>query len=125
MTDLVFGTPILLKPYIGDAKALAERRDNIWLAGGVREFERGVKSPNRKVEVPVVDATRPTALNQTKTKSVAYQRKGEAFEKESENFGKIWRIYDESINKDFYTITLNNELLGKKIREWRRILGID
>jgi hypothetical protein len=125
MTDLVFGTPILLEPYIGNAKALAERRDNIWLAGGFKEFKKGVVSPNRKIEVPVVDALKPTALNQTKTKSVAYQRKGEVFEKESENFGKIWRIYDEHINKVFYPNTLSNELLGKRITEWRRLLGID
>ncbi len=79
MTDLVFGTPILLRPYIGDAKALAERRDQIWIAGGLREFRRGIKSQDRKVEIPVVDAAKPTALNQTKTKSVAYQRKGDVF----------------------------------------------
>lgn len=125
MTDLVFGTPILLKPYIGDAKALAERRDQIWIAGGLREFKRGVKSPNRKVEIPVVEIVKPTALNQTKTKSVAYQRKVEVFEKESENFGKIWRIYDDSINQVFYPTTLSSQLLGKKISEWRRLLGID
>jgi hypothetical protein len=125
MTDLVFGTPILLEPYIGDAKALAERRDNIWMAGGLNGFKKGVVSPNRKIEVPIVDVMKPTALNQTKTKSVAYQRKGDVFEKESENFGKIWRIYDEYINNVFYPKTLENELLGKKIAEWRRLLGID
>ena len=125
MTDLVFGTPILLEPYIGDAKALAERRDKIWLAGGFKRFKKGEKSSHRKVEVPILDVARPAALNQTKTKSVAYQQKGEAFEKESENFGKIWRIYDEEINKSFYPTSLNNELLGRTIKEWRRLLGID
>jgi hypothetical protein len=125
MTDLVFGTPLLLEPYIGDAKALAERRDNIWLAGGFSGFKKGILSPHRKIEVPVVDMLKPTALNQTKTKSVAYQRKGEIFEKESENFGKIWRIYDERINTVFYSNTLSNELLGRKISEWRKLLGID
>jgi hypothetical protein len=125
MTDLVFGTPILLEPYIGDAKALAERRDNIWMAGGLNGFKKGIASPNRKIEVPVVDAMKPTALNQTKTKSVAYQRKGEVFEKESENFGKIWRIYDEHINNVFYSKTLENDLLDKKITKWRKLLGID
>lgn len=125
MTDLVFGTPILLEPYIGDAKTLAERRDDIWLAGGFKDFKKGRKSSRRKVELPILDVTKPTALNQTKTKSVAYQQKGEAFEKESENFGKIWRIYDEEINKSFYPKTLNNELLGRTIKEWRCTLGID
>ena len=125
MTNLVFGTPILLKPYIGDARKLAERRDHIWLAGGLREYQKGIKSSERKIETPVIDELKPTALNQTKTKSVAYQKKGTSFEKESENFGKIWRIYDEQINRVFYPSTLHNKLLGKTITEWRQLLGID
>jgi hypothetical protein len=55
MTNLVSGSPRLLLPYVGDAKALAERRDDVWKAGGGRQFAKGQVSPKRKVETPVVD----------------------------------------------------------------------
>ncbi len=122
MTKLISGTPKLLEPYIGNARALAQRRDNIWLAGGVREFNQGNVSAARRIELP---PTAEAALNKTKTKSVAYQLKGTVFEKESDNFGKIWRIYDSQINTIFYPKTLQNQVLGKSIAQWRNQLGID
>jgi hypothetical protein len=99
MTNLISGVPRLLAPYIGSAKALAERRDQIWLAGGLRQFMQGQVSPDRRIELPPATEA---ALNKTKTKSVAYQRKNGQFEKESENFGKVWRIYEPAINAEFY-----------------------
>jgi hypothetical protein len=72
-----------------------------------------------------VDPNNPTALNLTKTKSVAYQKKGGTWEKESQNFGKIWRIYDPTINEVFYPKVLKTQLLERTISAWRELLGID
>lgn len=122
MSKLIAGVPILLQPFIGNAKALAERRDQIWLAGGLRQFQQGLVSAKRQIETPPLEVA---ALNKTKTKSVAYQRNGAIFEKESENFGKIWRIYDPQINAIFYPQTLEQRILNKSIATWRKDLGID
>lgn len=114
LNKIISGSPLLLMPHVTDAKELARKRDTTWTKEGRRKIETigemGIKSPINKIR--------------NKSIGVQWNEKTSSWETESDNFGKIWRIYDESINIDFYSLAMRHLLDNRSIADWRNIFGL-
>ncbi|WP_293913164.1 hypothetical protein [Deinococcus sp.] len=128
MSKLISGSPIMYEPYICNARELAELRDKTWGAGGLKAFRKGLPFDSNRVRFASVDHLFESKVNNHNIKSSGYQSKIigglVVWEIETHNFGKIWRIYDEKINKIYKEKAFSNKLLGRTIKDWRRELGM-
>jgi len=111
---IISGSPLLLAPHIADAKELALKRDSAWHKEGVK-----------KVDIVTEDEIK-SAINKIRNKSVGMQwnDKLKVWEPESDNFSKIWRIYDDAINIDFYSKTMQYTINGRTIASWRTVFSL-
>lgn len=122
ISNLIYGSPILLSPLVYNALELAKRRDEVWVSGKKQTPDLGTK----KVETPDPDHVFTCPVNSHNVKSIGYQRssKDEEWEKESENFAKIYRFY-HSKTYELRDKVYQEELLGRPIIEWRNLLDLD
>jgi len=111
LDGVVSGSPKLLRIYTDDAMRLAEVRDKAW--ENIGEEDHRVINPTLSAGIP---------RSQMKTQVRAEQKKpnGE-WEADSDNFGKLHRLYDEQI-ATFETSVLDLRAAGKTLREWQAFI---
>jgi hypothetical protein len=109
LDGVVSGSPKLLRIYTDDAMRLADVRDKAWT--GIDD--------NHRVVHPVMSDEVPRSLMKTQVR--AEQRKNDQWEAESDNFGKIHRLYDEQITA-FEDSVLDLRAAGKTLKEWHAFI---
>ncbi len=108
LDGVVGGSPKFLQIFTGDAKQIADRRDEKWEA----------MSPpgSHRVVQPVNVPGTPRNLVQTLVRAEMKDQAG-TWKAESDNFGKIHRIAHPDIQA-FQEATLGLQAAGKSLRRW-------
>lgn len=113
LDGVVSGSPKILRIHTDDAKRLAELRDEKWETIGPEGSHRVVHPPNAPDTPRNLIQTKVLAEMRTLTDGVWGEWRAE-----SDNFGKIHRIYDEKV-KAFQDDVLTLRAAGKTLADWR------
>lgn len=112
LDGVVSGSPKLLRMYIDDAKRLAEIRDQAWTS-----IE---PAGSHRVVQPVNDPGTPRSLFKTQARGEMLRADGQ-WTKDSQNFGKLNRLYDDRLNR-FRDDVLSLPAAGKTLRDWQTFI---
>jgi hypothetical protein len=112
LDSVVSGSPILLRMHVDDAQRLAVVRDNRWT-------ETLPAGSHRVVEPENAPGTTRNLLK-TQTRGELLDAAGR-WRKDSDNFGKLHRLYDEQLEV-FRDTVLDLQVAGKSLQEWRRFI---
>jgi hypothetical protein len=107
LDGVVAGSPKLLRIHSDDAHRLADVRDAAWLAIG---------ADTHRVVHPENPSGTPRNLIQTLARGEMLR--GERWEKDSDNYGKLQRLYDPQI-KTFRDTVWSLTAAGRTLGEWR------
>jgi hypothetical protein len=110
LDGVVAGSPKLLRIYSDDAKRLASVRDTAW---------ESIDS-NHRVDQPLNPGGTPRNLLKTQARGEIF-RNGR-WEKDSDNFGKLDRLYDERLQR-FREDVWSLSAAGKTLKEWRAFIA--
>jgi hypothetical protein len=112
LDGIVSGRPKLLRIYVDDAQRLANGRDDAW----TRIDPLG----SHRVTQPENPAATPRSLLKTQAIAEMLDANG-SWRPESENFGKLERLYDPDI-QTFRDTTLELIAAGKTLGNWRSFI---
>jgi hypothetical protein len=109
LDGVVSGSPKLLRIYSDDAQRLAIVRDTAW--GAIDGQHRVVHPENAP----------GTARNLIRTQARGEMYHNGRWEKDSDNYGKLERLYDEQLQR-FRDDVWSLQAAGKSLREWRSFI---
>lgn len=110
LDGVVSGSPILQRIHIDDAQRLATIRDEKWVE--INPQTHRVVQPENAVGTP---------RNLIKTQARGEILQGGDWKKDSDNYGKLDRIYDEQL-KNFKRQTLGLRAAGKTLGSWKTFI---
>lgn len=111
LDGVVSGSPQLLRIHVDDALRLAHVRDEKWTAIEPGESHR-VVSPENPPGTP------RSAL---RTQAVGELLRGDRWQADADNFGKLDRLYDDEI-RTFASTVSDITAAGKALAEWRAFI---
>ncbi len=109
LDSVVSGSPKLLRIHSDDARRLAQVRDEAW--EGIDENHRVVHPENEP------DVSR----NLIKTQARGEIYRGDRWEKDADNYGKLDRLYDERL-QSFRDDVWSLQMASKTLKEWRKFI---
>lgn len=109
LDGVVSGSPKLLRIYSDDAKRLATVRDKAW--AGIDSKHRVVQPTNAP----------NTSRNLLRTQARGEILRGDRWEKDADNYGKLERLYDDDLRK-FRDDVWSLEAAGKTLKEWQAFI---
>jgi hypothetical protein len=110
LDGVVSGSPKLLRIHTDDALRLANVRDKAW---------EGIGDDHRVVH-PVLRDDVPRSLMKTQVRAEQRKKNG-GWEADSDNFGKIHRLYDEQLEA-FEDSVFALRAAGKTLKEWHAFI---
>ncbi len=113
LDSIVSGSPKLLRLYVDDAKRLAKVRDQAW--------EAIPPAGSHRVTQPDNPEGTPRSLLKTQAVPEMLNAQGQ-WRPESENFGKLERLYDDQI-RAFKDGVFSLVVAGKRLGEWRAFVS--
>lgn len=113
LDSIVSGSPKLLRLHVDDAKRLAQVRDTAW--------EAIPPAGSHRVTQPDNPPGTPRSLLKTQAVPEMLNAQGQ-WRPESENFGKLERLYDDQI-RAFRDGVFDLVVAGKRLGEWRTFVS--
>jgi hypothetical protein len=111
LDGVVSGSPKLLRIYTDDAKRLAAARDAAW--------ERIEPPASHRVVQPVNPAGTPRSL--LRTQATGELLRDNRWVKDSDNYGKLNRLYDDNLNK-FRDDVWSLQAASKTLKAWQEFV---
>ncbi len=112
LDGVVSGSPVFLRIHVDAARRLAQVRDDAW---------RGIAPPDsHRVVEPQNDPGTPRSA--LRTQAVGEMMRGGRYEADSDNFGKLDRLYDDELAKFARTVS-DLQAASKSLAEWRLFIS--